>query len=261
MEKGLRGHRQGKLKIVGIGPGERGLLGPKAHEAIRNSQIVVGYKAYIRLVDGLLEGALGKEKEIISSGMTQERSRAKLALEKALEGHEVCLISSGDPGIYGMAGPVLELLNEEEAKRIDIEIIPGITAASACASLLGAPLMNDFAVISLSDLLTDRQRIEERVESACKGDFVMVFYNPKSKTRIEPLKRAWEILMRHRPPETPVGIVRNAHREAEEVILTSLKELLSIKRMDMGTTIIVGNSSTYFKGNYMITPRGYSHKE
>ncbi len=187
--------------------------------------------------------------------------RAKYAIKKTREGKNVCLISSGDPGIYGMAGVVLELSTKEDENKIKIEIIPGIMAASSCASLLGAPLMNDFAVISLSDLLTDRRLIEERIESACKGDFVIVFYNPKSKKRIKPLERAWQILMRRKSPQTPIGVVRNAQRINEEVIITSLKNMLSLKQIDMGTTIIVGNSKTYVKGKYMITPRGYEFKK
>ncbi|MBS3905949.1 MAG: precorrin-3B C(17)-methyltransferase, partial [Syntrophaceae bacterium] len=160
----------------------------------------------------------------------------------------------------GMAGVILELLKKEETRKVRIEIIPGITAASSCASLLGAPLMNDFAVISLSDLLTDRRVIERRVESACQGDFVIVFYNPKSKKRIKPLEMAWQILMKHRSPRTPVGIVRNARRDNEEVMITSLGNMLEVKQIDMGTTIVVGNSKTYVKGRYMITPRGYELK-
>ncbi len=215
----------------------------------------MGYKAYLQLLDGLVAG-----KEVISSGMTQEIKRAEKAIERVLEGNDVCLISSGDPGIYGMAGVILELLKKEETRKVRIEIIPGITAASSCASLLGAPLMNDFAVISLSDLLTDRRVIERRVESACQGDFVIVFYNPKSKKRIKPLETAWQILMKHRSPRTPVGIVRNARRENEEVMITSLKNMPEVKQIDMGTAIIVGNSKTYVKGRYMITPRGYELK-
>lgn len=215
----------------------------------------MGYKAYLQLLKGLLAG-----KEIISSGMTQEVRRAKQAIEKTLAGNDVCLISSGDPGIYGMAGVILELLKKEETRKVRIEIIPGITAASSCASLLGAPLMNDFAVISLSDLLTDRRIIERRVESACQGDFVIVFYNPKSKKRIKPLETAWQILMKHRSPRTPVGIVRNARRDNEEVMITSLENMPEVKQIDMGTAIIVGNSKTFVKGRYMITPRGYELK-
>lgn len=251
----MRGYGNGRLKIVGIGPGDRDSLTPRAYQAIQSSRVIVGYRAYLQLLNGLVTG-----KEIISSGMTQEVKRAKQAIEKTLVGNDVCLISSGDPGIYGMAGLILELMKNEEAKRIDIEIIPGITAASTCASLLGAPLMNDFAVISLSDLLTDRKLIEKRIESACQGDFVIVFYNPKSKKRIKPLERACQILMKHRSPRTPVGIVRNARRENEEVMITSLEHMPEVKQIDMGTAIIVGNSKTYVKGRYMITPRGYELK-
>jgi precorrin-3B C17-methyltransferase len=252
----LRGHRQGKLNIVGIGPGDRDSLSPRAYKAIKECQVIVGYKAYLQLLDGLVAG-----KEIISSGMTKEVQRAEKAIEKVLAGIDVCLISSGDPGIYGMAGLILELLKKEEVGKIPIEIIPGVTAASSCASLLGAPLMNDFAVISLSDLLTDQKIIEKRIRTACQGDFVIVFYNPKSKKRIKPLNKAWQILMRYRSPRTPVGIVRNARRANEEVIITSLKEMLTAKRIDMGATIIIGNSKTFTKGRYMVTPRGYELKQ
>jgi len=240
------------LKIVGIGPGERTSLSQRALMALSGCDVIVGYRAYIELLKDLVKG-----KEIVASGMRQEVERAREAIRMALEGKKVCVISSGDPGIYGMAGLILDLLTEEEESQIGVEIVPGITAASSCAALLGAPLMNDFAVISLSNLLTDQSVIEERVKAACEGDFVIVFYNPKSNKRAEPFRRAWQILMNQRPPETPVGIVRNARRKGEEVILASLKDLLMLKRVDMGTTIIVGNSKTRVKGNYMITPRGY----
>lgn len=250
------GHCKGRLNILGIGPGDIGFLNQRAYQAILECQVIVGYRTYVKLLKDWVA-----DKEIISSGMTQERRRARQAINKSLEGKNVCVISSGDPGIYGMAGVILELLRKEEEKQISIEVIPGITAASSCASLLGAPLMNDFAVISLSDLLTNRKLIEERVALACKGDFVIVFYNPKSTKRVKPLERAWQILMRHKSPQTPVGVVRNAQREKEEVIITSLKDMLSLKQIDMGTTIIVGNSKTYVRGKYMITPRGYEYKQ
>ena len=257
----MRGDRQGKLRIVGIGPGDRDSLTLRAYQAIKNCGIVVGYKAYLELLahdspKGLLAG-----KEIIASGMTQELSRAAKAIEKTLAGNDVCLISSGDPGIYGMAGVILELLAKEGNSEIPIEIVPGVTAASSCASLLGAPLMNDFAVISLSDLLTDAKVIENRIRSACQGDFVIVFYNPKSKKRTKPLEMAWQILSRYRSPQTPVGIVKNAGRIAEEVVLIPLKDMLTVKQIDMGATVIVGNSKTFTKGRYMITPRGYERKD
>jgi len=236
-------------------------LTPRAYQAVKNCQVIVGYKAYLRLLDSDLSGGLLAGKEIISSGMTQELSRAGKAIEKALAGHDVCLVSSGDPGIYGMAGVILELLEKKGATEIPIEIVPGVTAASSCAGLLGAPLMNDFAVISLSDLLTDAKVIEKRIHSACRGDFVIVFYNPRSKKRIKPLERAWQILLKYRPPQTPVGIVRNARRADEEAILVPLKDLLAVKQIDMGATVIVGNSKTFLNGKYMITPRGYERKK
>ena len=190
--------------------------------------------------------------------MTGEVKRARFAIKKALEGNRVCLVSGGDPGIYGMAGIVLELLSNDEREKIKIEVIPGISAASACASLLGAPLVHDFAVISLSDCLTEKRLIEERVKKVCQGDFVIVFYNPRSKSRVTPLKAAWQILMKYKSPQTPVGIVRNAYRENESIEITELKNMLCLRMIDMRTTIIVGNSETYVKGGYMITPRGYN---
>jgi len=240
------------LYIVGIGPGSLEHLSRKAYGSLTDSEVIVGYRTYIKLLGNLTVG-----KEVITSGMTQEKKRVKLAIEKALEGKRVCLVSSGDSGVYGMAGLALEFLKPENAARITIEIIPGIMAATACASLLGAPLANDFAVISLSDLLTDRLKIEERLRAAAKADFVIVLYNPKSKKRISLLERAWKIIMKHRSPETPVGIVKNAYREREEVSLISLNEAPSFKDIDMVTTIIVGNQKTFVKNGYMVTPRGY----
>lgn len=228
-------------------------LSQKAREVIAESQIIIGYATYIKLLDNLTAG-----KEVISSGMTREIGRATQAIEKALVGKKVCLISSGDPGIYGMAGVVLELLENSDLKRLKIEIIPGITAASACASLLGAPLAQDFAVISLSDLLVERKEIEKKIRAAAKADFVIVLYNPKSKSRIKPLEKAWKIIMRYRSSQTPVGIVKNAYRGKEEVKLTLLKEAALLKNIDMTTTIVVGNSLTFVKdGRYLITARGY----
>ncbi len=224
----------------------------RAREAIGRSQIVIGYKTYVKLLGNLVRG-----KEVISSGMTEEIARAKCAIENARRGKRVSIISSGDPGVYGMAGLVLELLDKSDLNRIRIEIVPGIISANACASLLGAPLMHDFAVISLSDLLTDLKLIKRRVELAARGDFVIVLYNPKSAKRIIPFEKACGILLKYKSPQTPVGIVRNAYRDNQEVIITTLKKLISSKEVSMVTTIIIGNSKTYLKGKFMITPRGY----
>ena len=245
-----RSHSQGKLTVVGIGPGSLDLLTLRAKKAIEKSSVIAGYKTYIALLGNLSQG-----KELISTGMTHEVERARQAIDRAKAGCRVCLVSSGDPGVYGMAGLVLELLREDE--RIEVEIIPGVMASSASAAILGAPLMHDFAVISLSDLLTDLRLIEERVEAAAKADFVIALYNPKSKKRIEPFERACNILMKHRNPQTPVGIVRDCEREGQSVRIILLKDLPEFKDIDMTTTIIVGNSASYVKGKYMITPRGY----
>lgn len=225
----------------------------KAKDVIAGSAVIVGYTTYIKLLGNLVTG-----KEVISSGMTGEIYRATQAIQKALEGKKVSIISSGDPGIYGMSGIVLEILKNNSAKKLQIEIIPGITAASASASLLGAPLAQDFAAISLSDLLIDRRGIEKRLKAALKADFVIVLYNPKSKSRIKPLERAWGIIRQYRSAKTPVGIVKNAYRKGQELKITILKKARMLKDIDMTTTIIIGNSQTFVKNGYMITPRGYN---
>lgn len=199
---------------------------------------------------GLIEG-----KELFSTGMTHEVERCKKAIELAREGKKVAVVSSGDSGIYGMAGLILELMGEEA---IAVEVIPGVPAFVAAASLLGAPLMHDFASVSLSDLLTDWAVIEARLEAAASGDFVIALYNPKSSKRVEGLGKALEVLGRHRAGSTPVGIVRNATREDEEVIVTTLKDAPSFAdKIDMLTILIIGNSSTFSANGLIITPRGY----
>mgnify|MGYP001572005075 CR=1 FL=1 len=247
-----RSARQGKLSIVGIGPGDLSLLPQKASKEIAESEVIAGYNTYLKLLGNLTSG-----KEIIASGMTQEVKRAQLAIEKARQGRKVCVISSGDAGVYGMAGIVLELLKNKDKEKFRVEIIPGVTAATACASLLGAPLANDFAAISLSDLLTDKNDIIRRVKAACASDFVIVLYNPKSKKRTEPLKITWQIIMKYRMPKTPVGVVKNAFRTGQEIIITTLKKAIALDNIDMTTTIIIGNSKTFIKNGHMITPRGY----
>lgn len=232
------------------------LLSQKARDTIDESQVIIGYGTYINLLGNLVLG-----KEVVSSGMTGEITRARRAIEKALEGKKVSIISSGDPGIYGMAGIVLELLKKSDIKRLKIEIIPGVTAASACASLLGAPLTQDFAVISLSDLLVSREEIERKLKAALEADFAIVLYNPKSKSRTKPLERAWKIIKRFRSSGTPVGIVKNAYRNGEEVKMSLLGKASLLKDIDMATTIIIGSSRTFVKDGYMITPRGYEIKE
>ena len=243
---------KGKLFIVGIGPGGEKYLTERAKEVIFSSQVIIGYKTYIDLISHLISG-----KEIISTGMKEEVKRCKKAIDLARSGKIVSLISSGDPGIYGMAGLVLELLKKYRVM-VDIEIIPGILALSAASSILGAPLMNDFAVISLSDILIPWEDIEKRIELAAKGNFVIVFYNPKSKKRKNQIKKAREIILRYRKFDIPVGIVKNAKRAGESVVITNLKNMLDFD-IDMNTTVIIGNSKTFIYKNFMITPRGYEN--
>ncbi|MFN3478844.1 MAG: precorrin-3B C(17)-methyltransferase [Thermodesulfovibrionales bacterium] len=269
------GKKQGRLYIIGTGPGGIGYITPRAIEAIEESEAIVGYKTYIELIKDLIKG-----KEIISTGMTQEIERAKKAVDLAMSGKTVSIISGGDPGIYGMAGLVLELLRSQNKEHrtqnkdeegnlgslflalgsgVSVEVIPGISALNASASRLGAPLMHDFAVISLSDRLTEWSLIEKRLELSAKGDFVTVIYNPRSKGRQEHINRARDIFLRYRSTETPVGIVRGAMRHNEEVIITDLQGMLNYD-IDMETTVIIGNSQTYVWNNWMITPRGYEKK-
>ena len=218
--------------------------------AICESEVVMGYKTYINLIKEFLDG-----KEVQSSGMRKEVDRCTDAIEVALSGKVVALISSGDSGVYGMAGIVLELA-EKMAPELDIEIVPGITSALSSASLAGAPLMNDFAVISLSDLMTPWEVIEKRLDAAGLGDFAVTLYNPRSNGRTKQIEIARDILLRHRKPQTPVALVRNAMREEASVTLTTLADM-PFEEIDMVTTVIIGNSQTYVRNGKMVTPRGY----
>ena len=231
--------------------------------------VVVGYTTYIDLIRPLIE-----DKEIISTGMTQEVKRVELAVESALGGKSCAIVSSGDPGIYAMAGLVFETckiknipvsrpgnsaLKGAEKAPLRIEIVPGIPALSAGASLLGAPLMHDFAVISLSDLLTPWQLIEQRLEAAARADFVIVLYNPKSKKRTWQLEKARQILLCHRDPNTPVGIIVSAMRDQQSIEIVPL-ERLHAAEINMQTTIFIGSSTSSRYADFMFTPRGYSKK-
>ncbi len=247
---------RGRLTVVGIGPGNSDLLAPKARRAIREAHLVVGYTRYLRLLGGILEG-----KETFSTGMRREEERAGRAVAEARAGGRVVLVSSGDAGVYGLAGLALETLSGEDLREIDFEVIPGITAASSCAALLGAPLSHDFAVISLSDLLTRRELIEKRVRLAAEGDFVIALYNPRSSKRRDLLEWTRDRLLETRGPDVPVGLVRDAGRPEEWVRVTNLGELPELYgEIDMGTTVIIGNSRSYRKGRFIVTPRGYGER-
>jgi precorrin-3B C17-methyltransferase len=236
--------------VVGIGPGAPEHLSTRAIEVLKESDCIVGYKTYINLITDLIKG-----KELISSGMRAEIKRATTAMEMALSGKVVSVISSGDPGVYGMAGLVLEVLKKNKQK-IPIEVVPGISSGNAAAALLGSPLMHDHVVISLSDLLTPWDIIEKRLRLAAEGDFVIALYNPKSSERKWQIEKTVDILLTHKSPETPVGIVKNAMREGQSVVITSLNEMLT-HPIDMSTIVIIGNSTTFVYDDYMITRRGY----
>ncbi|ABR46319.1 precorrin-3B C17-methyltransferase [Alkaliphilus metalliredigens QYMF] len=242
--------KNGKVFVIGIGPGDEAYRAPAATRALMKSDTIIGYKTYIELIEETLEG-----KEVIDSGMRKEVERCQLALTLAEEGKVVSLVSSGDPGIYGMAGALLQVKQQRQSD-IEVEVIPGITAVSAAAALLGAPLMHDFAVISLSDLLTDWELIQKRVALAGEGDFVIALYNPKSKGRTIQIEETQKILLKYRSKETPVGIVKNGTRQGEVVIVTTLGEML-LHPIDMLTVVIIGNSHTTMMNDVMITPRGY----
>ncbi len=246
----------GRLTIAGTGPGTDELLAPMALEALQTADTVIGYKSYIDLVKHLVpEGT-----EVESYGMMQEVERSRMSIEKALSGRNVLILSGGDAGVFSIAGPVLELLSEEQQEALDVRVIPGITSALSSAALLGAPLIHDFSVISLSNLLTPTELIQKRLNLAAEGDFVTVLYNPASKKRTELIRECRDIYLNHRTPETPVGIIRHGFREAQEVIITTLGLMLD-HRIDMNTTVVIGNSMTYRKGRFMITPRGYRIQE
>lgn len=250
---------KGKLYVVGIGPGHEDYMVPRARQAIMESEVVLGYETYIELIKHLL-----KDKIVYSYSMTQEVDRANDAIKFAEEGKIVSLVSSGDPGIYGMAGLVYEILSEKGWDRengIYVEVIPGVSALNACAALVGSPLMTDFAVVSMSDLLVPWEIIEKRVKAAAEGDYVIVIYNPQSKKRVHQLKDARDIILKYRSKDTPVAIVRSAYRDNQEVVLTDLEHMLEYQdKLGMLTTIIIGNSSTFTYKGLMINPRGYKSK-
>ncbi|MBF0328862.1 MAG: precorrin-3B C(17)-methyltransferase [Nitrospirae bacterium] len=252
--KQARLFQPGAIFIVGTGPGGIDHITPYAQNAIRKADAIVGYDTYLELIPQLL-----RSKEIHSTGMTKETERCRKAVELALEGKKVAVISGGDPGIYAMAGLTLEILKEKNAADLPVEVIPGISALNACASRLGAPLMHDFACISLSDRLTNWGLIEKRLEAASAADFVIVLYNPKSRGRVEHINIARDIIMKHRSKSTPVGIVKAAMRPDESVVITNLNDMLS-HEIDMQTTVIIGNSKTLVWNNRIITPRGYEAK-
>ncbi|BCU70893.1 precorrin-3B C(17)-methyltransferase [Stygiolobus caldivivus] len=243
---------KGKLFIVGTGPGAPPVRTFRMVEAIKQSDVIVAYTTYAKLVGDLVDG-----KEVITARMKEELLRARVAIQKALEGKTVSLISSGDPQVYGMASPALEMMCKNNVD-LDVEIVPGVTAALAASARLGSPLAMDFASISLSDLLVPAEEILHRVRKAVEGDFVIALYNPINKPLLE---KAMSIIAEWRKPETPIGIVKSAYREDEEVVVTTLSDWKKYEGIiNMITTIIVGNSRSYICNGKIITPRGYDRR-
>ena len=247
----------GKIMLVGIGPGSHAHMTHRAREAIAEADTVIGYVTYIKLVADLLEG-----KEVIRKGMTEELDRAVHALERAREGKKVALISSGDAGVYGMAGPTYEVLFQAgwtPDSDVEVEVVPGASAINACAALVGAPLTHDFCSISLSDLLTPWPVIARRLDAVAAADFVVALYNPKSGRRAQQIVEAQRLFLRHRRPDTPVAVVKSAYRRRERIEFTTLDHM---SECDIGmlTTVLIGNSHTFVRHGLMVTPRGYANK-
>ena len=240
-----------KLYVVGMGPGDHDSMTIRADRVLRECDVIVGYTVYVELAEQYYP-----EKEFRTTPMRRETERCRLAFSEASKGRTTAMICSGDAGVYGMAGLILEI--GREYPEVSVEIVPGVTAASSGAAVLGAPLMHDFAVISLSDLLTPLEKIMTRVELAAQADFVLCFYNPASKKRADYLKRACELILKHRSPDTPCGYVRNIGREGQEAHVMTLRELQDAQ-VDMFTTVFVGNSQTRRIGDKLVTPRGYKN--
>ncbi len=243
--------------LVGLGPGSHDYMTGRARAAIAEADTVIGYATYIRLVKDLLDG-----KEVIKKAMTEELDRAIEAYDRARQGKKVAIISSGDAGVYGMAGPTFEVLFQAgwtPDSGIEVEIIPGASAINTCASLVGAPLTHDFCAISLSDLLTPWPTIARRLDAVAYSDFVVALYNPKSGKRTRQIQEARRIFLRHRDPNTPVAVVKSAFRAKQRIEFTTLDSMLDAD-IGMLSTVLIGNSNTYVKHGLMITPRGYANK-
>ena len=236
---------------MGIGPGSYENMTQRAQEALRNSDILIGYTVYIDLVKEHFP-----DKEMLTTGMRKEVERCELALEKAAEGKDVAMICSGDAGVYGMSGLIEELAVKYEG--VEVVTIPGVSAVLSGAAILGAPLMHDFAVISLSDLMTPWEKIEKRLLSASEADFVICLYNPSSHKRHDYLQKACDLVLKNQSPDTVCGIAKNIGREGESIEVLTLKELRDTE-VDMFSTVFIGNSQTKKINGKMVTPRGYSH--
>lgn len=239
------------IYVIGIGPGSRDLMTQEAIAAMEDAEVIVGYKTYIKLVEDFI-----KDKEVVQNGMRKEVDRCQDAIDIAKTGKKVAVISSGDAGIYGMAGLILELITKQNLD-IPVKVVPGVTASIGAAAVLGAPIMHDFCHISLSDLMTPWEVIEKRLRLAAEADFVICLYNPRSKGRSEHLAKAFKIMGEFKDGSTPVGIVKDVGRADQEKFICTF-DTMDFERVDMTTMVIIGNKSTYIKDDLMITPRGYT---
>lgn len=249
--------KTGKIMLVGLGPGAVEHMTGRARAAIAEADTIIGYVTYVRLVADLIDG-----KEVIKKSMTEELDRAIEALDRAKQGKKVALISSGDAGVYGMAGPTFEVLFQAgwtPESDIEVEIVPGASALNTCAALVGAPLTHDFCAISLSDLLTPWPTIARRLDAVAYADFVVALYNPKSGRRTRQIQEAQRIFLRHRDPKTPVAIVKSAFRPKQHLEFTTLEKMAEAD-IGMLSTVLIGNSNTFIQGGLMVTPRGYANK-
>lgn len=243
-----------KLTVVGLGPGAGPDLTGRAMDAIKDAELVVGYTTYIALIREAFP-----DKRMLSTGMRAEVDRCRLAIEETLKGKNVAVVCSGDSGVYGMAGLIYELAREYPP--IEIEVVPGITAACGGAAVLGAPLTHDFAVISLSDLMTPWEKIEKRLACAAQADFVLCLYNPRSHSRSDYLRRACDIILQYKSPDTVCGYVRGIGRPGEQAVTLTLAQLREDTQVDMFTTVFIGNEQTVLLDGKMVTPRGYLQRE
>ena len=247
----------GKLLLVGLGPGGQEHMTGRARAAIAEADTLIGHATYLRLVADLV-----RDQQVVKSGMTEEVDRARLAVELAQAGHTVALISSGDSGVYGMAGLAFEVLFQSgwtPETGFPVEVVPGATALTSCAALVGAPLSHDFCAISLSDLLTPWPVIARRLNAAAAADFVCALYNPKSGRRTRQVREAQRLFLCHRRPDTPVALVHAAYRPRQRIELTTLAALNGCE-IGMLSTVLIGNSQTQVRHGLLITPRGYANK-
>ena len=244
-----------RIIVAGIGPGSAGDVTPAVLEAVRQADVIIGYKYYFQFIEPYVQAGT----ECVDTGMLKEKERARQAFEQAEQGKTVCVISSGDAGIYGMA-PLIWEMKRERGSDVEIEVLPGISAFQKAASLLGAPIGHDLCIISLSDLMTPWETIERRIRAAAVADFITAVYNPKSNGRYWQLYRLQEIFLQHRDPATPLGFVRQAGRDEQQVTVTTLGEF-DPEQVDMFTVVLIGNSQSYVHEGKFITPRGYYREQ